>query len=66
MIEARGLQRSYEDGEGNTLGLVSTLLGLLVSEKGGFNIAGNPDLAELEKVIADAKAKAAEAASAKT
>ena len=41
------------------------LLSLLISDKGGIQIAeGNPDLAELEKTIADAKAKAAAAAAA--
>ena len=48
-----------KDGEANSLNL-------LISDKGGIKIAeGNPDLAELEKTIADAQAKAAEAASAK-
>ena len=54
-----------KDGEGNALGLLSTLLGLLVSEKSGIKIAeGNPELAELEKVVADAQAKQAEEAAA--
>jgi uncharacterized membrane protein YqiK len=47
-----------KDGEGNSLGLLSTLLGLLVSEKGGFNVGGSADVAELEKVIAEAQASA--------
>ena len=52
-------------GEANSLNLLNTLLSLLISDKGGIQIAeGNPDLAELEKTIADAKAKAAAAAPA--
>ena len=55
-----------KEGEGNPLGLLSTLLSLLVSEKSGIEIAaGNPELAELEKVVADAQAKQADATAGK-
>lgn len=52
--------------EGQSLNLINPLVGLLISEKGGIQIAeGNPDLAELENAIADAQTKAEEAAKAK-
>ncbi|MDB6173238.1 MAG: hypothetical protein JWL59_2549 [Chthoniobacteraceae bacterium] len=50
-------QGGGKEGEGNSLNLLNTLIELLVSDKSGIRIEeGRSDLAELEKVIADAAA----------
>jgi uncharacterized membrane protein YqiK len=57
---------SGQEGEGTSLNLINTLVGLLISDKSGIQIAeGNPDLAELEKAIATAQAEAAKSSKAK-
>ena len=48
------------EGQGTSLSLLNTLLGLLLSDKSGIRIAADdPEVAKLEKAIAEAQAEAA-------